>query len=293
MAGTERSGERIGPSIDAAVAAGRQLTVRGNWADAVVQLTPEVLETQRGLAELLNVRGLAHRMNPVPGNYTAAEADFTQARSLAQQAGDLGGELTAVSGLIDLARTGEWATGDYPRGKDLPQAQAWKSEAKDILSRTPEAWSNEKVIAFAQFGLLERELGNHEQAVAAYNQAAVGSRELLTQNPEDTNIQNSLARSLHLEGLSRSELGQYGEAISAQVEARAIYQEQGDVRGLANTGIVIARVHLKTEDIAAAKGSYEQTIRDMQRVGADGEVVVLDPQMYKIATEELAALNPQ
>lgn len=293
MAGAERSREQISGPINAAVVAGRQLTVRGDWSGAVDKLTPNILETQGGLIDLLNVRGLAHRMNAVPGNYTEAEADFAQARLLAQQTGDLGGELTAVAGLIDLARTGEWATGDYPRGKDLPQAQALKGEAEDILSRMPEGWSNEKVSVYVHFGSLERELGNHEQAVVAYDQSAVGSRELLTQNPEDTIIRNSLARMLHLKGLSQLELGQYDEAIDAQIEARESYLQLNDLRGVVNTEVTLGRVYARTGNMAQSVQWYERAIGDTQRVGEDGEVVVLDSQMHKIATNELAALNPQ
>lgn len=274
--------------IDAAISRGRDLQVKAGWEEAVTYFTNLFGELRMGEVAVLNERGLANRML---GDYDAAESDFTQARQIAQSKDDLEGEVTAIVGLIDLARTGEWAK-KYTRGKDMEQAQKWRQEAEVVLNKMPENWSISKVNALIQFGLLERELDNHDQAVQVYSQAQEGIMSLLGDKPEDVHLQNQMTRILTLKGNSLNALGQYEEAISIENEALEIYIKLGDVRGIVNASLSLARIYRDVGKMSLATEWYNKTMQATKKEEGD-QTIVIDPLMYGLAKDELEKINPQ
>lgn len=286
MAGLERRGE-IPLTINRAVLQGRELQIGGRWPLAVEHLSGVLRELRLGETAVLNERGLNNRM---VGDYDAAEADFRQARTIARKTNDLDGEVTALVGLIDLARTGEWAK-KYKRGKDLGQATVWRVRTENILRRMPEGWNLTKINAFTQFGLLDHELGDDRQAIEMYSEAEKGCKDLLRRQPDDKNLQNRLMRILTNKGVAQTALGQFEEAITTQNEALEGYRNLEDLRGVVNCEVALARLYVQTGDPLAVKW-YEQAIKSSQREES-GKVVVVDELMNKLAKEELASLNPQ
>lgn len=289
MTQLERRENRPGP-VDAAIAHSRQLQLGGKWPEATVHLT-QLLSGELQPIEMtavLNERAVTYR---VPGNYTAAEADFNRARIMAVRTGDLEGEVTAVVGLLDLARTAEYAKG-YQKGKDLQLAQVLRTNAEAVLQKMPEGWSVGKINALTQFGLLDHELGKDKEAIGTYTEAEEGCKVLLSEQPNDTYLQNRLIRTLHLKALAQNALGQVDEAITSQTEVLEVYKKLGDVRGIANTSLALARAFRGINNLSAARVWYEKVVEASER--KEGEkTIVVDEIMYEEAKKELAELNSQ
>jgi len=210
--------EQVGSRLNAALAHGRKLQVTGGWAEA-----KEYLDGISGVIEaaqigILNERGLVNRMR---GDYTAADRDFLIARAIAHSRGDFEGEITAIGGQIDLARTGD-RDPNYKRGKDLEFAQALKNEAINVLFRISDEWNLAKVNTFIQLGLLDHELGDKEQALEEYALAEQGCRTLLKKKPRSAGLQNRLMRVLTIKGVTQTDLGQFEDAAASQKHSEAI-----------------------------------------------------------------------
>ncbi|GEM_PF-5346453 len=275
-------------AISDAISEGRDLQVKAGWDQAATYFTTLLGELHMGEVAVLNERGFAYRML---GDYDAAEADFIQARQIAQSTEDSEGELVAITGLIDLARTGEWAK-KYVRGKDMAQAQVWRTEAEKVLSTMPADATIGKVNAYIQFGLLEHELSNDKQAVQTYEKAEEEINLLLTGHPDDSSFRNRLTRILTLKGNAQHALGQYDDAIATENEALKVYNQLGDVRGIVNAALSLARIYRDKGDIKLAIDWYDKTMKASQRQEGD-QVVVIDPLMHEVAKKELTELPPQ
>lgn len=270
--------------VDSTISKGRQLQVTFGLPQAETHFTDLLREVHLAEISILNERGLIYRMQ---NHYTQAREDFSDAFLLSRRIEDLDGELMALGGLIDLARTGD-RDPQYEGGKNLAEAVYWKN--KLCLSAIPENPPRlSRVAALIQCGLLEHALTEDTQALESYNQAERECRKLIMQYPDDPNIKNRLMRIFTVRGVVYMALDRFGEATVDQKEALIHYTELGDVRGQGNTTISLAQLAEKINDPAVARTWYQKALGISQRE-ENGSIKVIDKDINDMAIKGLAKI---
>lgn len=272
--------------VDSTISEGRQLQVTLGLQQAESHFSGLVREISLAEMAARNERGVVYRMQ---NNYTLAEIDFTRALYLSRQMGDIDGELYALGGLIDLARTGN-NDPQYKKGKNLPAALAWKNEL--CLSSIPENPPRlSRVSALIQCGLLEHELSEDSIALGTYNQAERECRKLIMQYPDDPNIKNRLMRIFTVRGQAYKALGMFDEASTDQQEALKHYTTLGDIRGMGNAKISLAQLAEMANNPEEAINWYARALMGSQKEAVDGGIDVIDKQINDMAIEGLKRLG--
>lgn len=278
--------ERVQPTAEQLkqqLAQADRLQVTGQWQEARQAYT-DIIESplfEGGIrTDSLLGRGVVNRMLC---QYSDANRDFLEAGEGARYLDDPQRELIAIVGHIDLARTGDrdpnWL------GKSLGVARMYRGVAEAIIKRMPPEWSRAKAEAYINFGLLDLECGNPQEALANYEKAEEGCRQLLILDPSNTRSLNRLARTLHVKGVVLDRLDRGDDANEAQLDSYAIYLEIGDRRGIGNVTRSIAGIHEKSGNIQIAAIWYQKALNAAVK---DGNVI--DKTVYDDATAALKRL---
>lgn len=273
--------EHLRQSIDAAITEGREQQAAFGLAAAETHFSNLLREIRIGEVSALNERGLVFRMQ---NNYTAAQRDFLEALKLSRKIEDQDGELGALGGLIDVARTGE-RDKNYKTGTNLALSAQWAEGAKRVLSTLPEEPPRiSRVNARIQIGLLENDTEQYLQALKTYNLAEQELRQLLMIDPNNTYFQNRDMRIKTIRGVTQEALGQSDDAFAAQKEAWDHYTKLGDVRGQENAAVSLAQI-LKKDN------NKVDEARKWLRIALEIALRVGDRDVIDLATKELEELN--
>lgn len=206
-------------------------------------------------------RGLAYRLIQTPQReYTRAEIDFKEALELTDKQNDVSGELTALSGLMDLYRTGNR---DECFEKQIPKALEIETDIKEILSLHPKEHSLGQAQAYENLGLLELENWkghepNYKQSLIYYEKALETIERLDT---DDNQVLNRKARILSIIGIPLNKLKKYEEGISYLEEALKVNIQLGNIRGKENALRALARLHYNSGDLEKAKAYLNHALR--------------------------------
>jgi serine/threonine protein kinase len=160
------------PSVDAAVAAeiGRVYTGlgEGKRADAVLTATIDRM-AQTAVAPALLVRLFALRgwVNYLAADYPAATRDYAKARELIPSIADPAERDLQAGGVAQRESTLARRTGNIDKASTLIH------QAIDTLTKIRGADNPAMGPAWNELGILERDRGNHEAAIAAFEHALV------------------------------------------------------------------------------------------------------------------------
>lgn len=206
-------------------------------------------------------RGLAYRLIQTPQReYARAEIDFKEALELTDKQNDVSGELTALSGLMDLYRTGNR---DECFEKQIPKALEIETDIKEILSLHPKEHSLGQAQAYENLGLLELENWkghepNYKQSLIYYEKALETIERLDT---DDNQVLNRKARILSIIGIPLNKLKKYEEGKNYLEEALEVNIQLGNIRGKENALRALARLHYNSGDPEKAKAYLNHALR--------------------------------
>ncbi len=269
----------------------RGYSAGGKWWETIATATM-VLELTKGKhTEAFSHRGRALRCTK---NQSFAIPDFQNARRLARKESNQELELIATVGLVDAWRTSSrdpnfpyperYQTEKEKNEYGLKQAIRWAKIAQSLINQMPAGFTEAKAAAYDNFGLLftEPNIGNHQKALEAYLPAEDGLRKLLEDNPKNLSLQERLARTVHLKGISLENLGRLPEAEVCQRESLEISQRMEHRRNIGNASISLGDVRNKLGHPDEAYTYYNQALNIAQK---DGEII--DSEIYDLASKRL------
>ena len=235
---------------------------------------------------LLLEAALANRMLS-GSHYNEAERLLTAARALASgNSAEL--EVLAIVGLGDLYRSGAKKNPDFhpDLGRDgkLTEARRLEAQAQQALSTVSDS-SLVRGKAFCEFGLLDIEEDQADQALEDYSTALVVVEKLLATRPNDTAVQSQLCRVYTLTGEAHDKLGNVDEAYTYQELAFQGYERSGHKRGMALGQQGMALALEKKGDTAAAVVCWQE----VKKIATTGPEV--DTYMLTKAEQALARLQ--
>lgn len=267
-------------SLRNAVTDAHELQIGGRWKEAIDRLQPLAREGAVALIPAFLELGVSHRMTL---EYGQAEQDFQTALSFARFTGDLDGQVEALVGLMDIARTGER---DPNYGKRLNEAITYRSEAEHIVLRQmPPGWRVANINFYINSALLGWDFDENKASLKDITQAEVGCVEMLATDPQNRVLLNRRARAHHIKGVTLEKLDRLDEALQHQAKVYMEYEELDDLRGMGNAAMAAGRVCVRQHKSYAAGTWFKAAIKASIR-----EEEILDRTIYDGAHAAIAAL---
>ena len=233
------------PSVDAAVAIeiGRVYTSLGESKRANAVLTAAIdrldqIPRTSGLpARLFAYRGW---VNYLAADYAAAAKDYARGRELAASIADPAERDLQEGGLAQRGSSLARRTGD------LERASALIHQAIDTLTKVRGPDNPAMGPAWNELGILERDLGNHQASIDAYEHALTLYRKAYGEDDTRTlGTESNLA-----EVLVMNDRGEEAEPLLVDCIAKARKLQDGPTRLLANSLDMLSEVHIDAKRFA-------------------------------------------